>query len=188
MIDLPIEVSSIPTIFSYFFFLGMIELKEEKWDSFIKDDKFTKRTLSDKSKAHFFQELVDVKTRFRLFLDSNESMNLLIDRKGGASLVEAYINAFVIRIKKLRLAIQPTFYTTSMTKGKFRYVVMKTCWIDTNGNYVKKFTKLLGREDEVKIDGNIPKKLIEESEDKLITTMWNQYLKEYHPSSTPLFK
>jgi hypothetical protein len=178
-----IVLSSVPKALAFFFFIGLPDPMDDKWRAFIEDDGFNQKTLNDHSKAGYFLELMNVKKQFSDFLESNDHMNQLIGHKGGALLVEAYIIAFAIRIKKIRLVIQPTFYTTTMTKGKFQYVVMKTSWIDVNGKYVKKFTKLLGRLTEVKTNGKIPSRLIQQSEENLSKTMWKQYQKEYYPET-----
>lgn len=47
---------------------------------------------------------------------------------------------------------------------------------------IKKFTKLIGQEDKVKVRGKIPTVIMDKIEKELEKAMWNEYLLEYSPS------
>lgn len=76
------------------------------------------------------------------------------------------------------------YINTNINPSGIKYVLAKSCWISNkNGKVIKKFTKLMGQEDEVKVRGKIPASLMDNIEKELEKAMWNEYCLEYSPTS-----
>ena len=171
---------SLGIIKAYFFFFG-IPVPEDAWDQWMENDAFRGNPKRDKSKAYLFDELGLAKKDFKDFLDSNKLMNNTLGNMGGARLVNQYSNAHAIRIKKIRLMIEfTTYFNTNVNPYGIKYLLAKSCWISNkNGKVIKKFTKLIGQEDEVKVRGKIPTVIMDKIEKELEQVMWIEYQKEY---------
>lgn len=169
----------------FFFFYSAPLLYEDNFDAWLDDDGFKNNPTNDKSKGYLLDQLNQVKNEFKMFLDSNETMNLTVNNVGGARMVHQYINAYIIRIKKIRMIIDfNIYYNTSKNAYGTKYLIAKCCWINNkNGKVVKKFSKVVGVDEKVRIKGKVPTKIQEEISRELEKTMWNEYLKEY--SSIP---
>jgi hypothetical protein len=156
-------------------------MPQDSWDEWIENDGFRGNPKKDKSKAYLFDELSLAKKDFKDFLDSNKTMNDTLVNMGGARLVNQYTNAHAFRIKKIRLMIEFTVYINSnINPYGIKYLLAKSCWISNkNGKIIKKFTKLIGQEDAIKIGGKIPAHVMDEVEKELEVTMWTTYQKEY---------
>jgi hypothetical protein len=124
------------------------------------------------------------KKDFIEFLDSNDKMSSVTSNIGGAGLVNQYIQAYVIRIKKIRMMIDFKIYlNTSKNAYGTKYVVAKSCWISNiNGKVIKKFSRVIGQDDLVRVKGKIPTKLLDDVEKELENAMWKEYRIEYAPS------
>lgn len=175
-------------VFKAFFFFFSAPIPEDTWDDWIAKDGFRSKPHLKKSKAYLFDELNLAKKNFLNFLDSNESMAREVGALTGARIINQYTNAHVIRIKKIRLMIEFKIYiNTNINPSGIKYVLAKSCWISNkNGKVIKKFTKLMGQEDEVKVRGKIPASLMDNIEIELEKAMWNEYCLEY--STNPNFK
>ena len=175
--SLPISLG----VFKAFFFFFGIPLPEDNWEEWINNDGFRGKPNLDKSKSYLFDELNLAKSQFLSFLDSHEYMNNEVGNSAGARLVNQYTNAHAIRIKKIRLMIEFTIYfNTNINPYGIKYLLAKSCWISNkNGKVIKKFTKLIGQEDQIKVRGQIPKVIMDKIEKELEQAMWIEYQKEY---------
>jgi hypothetical protein len=164
----------------FFFFFGM-PLPEDNWDAWLNDDGLKNKSKLNKSKKYLFDELTKAKNDFISFLDSNEKMNEAVNSSSGARLVDQYIHAHVIRIKKIRLMIEfKTYFNTTRNAYGSEYLVAKSCWISNiDGKVIKKFSKVVGQKDIIRKKGKIPSKIQDEVETELEKIMWLEYLKEY---------
>ena len=171
------------TVQAFFFFFG-VPAPEDNLKAWIDDDSFDKSTKADKSKSYLFDELELAKKEFVEFLDSNEKMRAVTSNMGGARLVNQYIQAYVIRIKKIRMMIDFKVYlNTSKNAYGTKYLLAKSCWISNkNGKVIKKFSRVIGQDDLVRVKGKVPSKLLDEVEQELEKAMWNEYCSEYSPS------
>ena len=171
------------TVQAFFFFFG-VPAPEDNLKAWIDDDGFDKSTKADKSKSYLFDELELAKKEFVEFLDSNEKMRAVTSNMGGARLVNQYIQAYVIRIKKIRMMIDFKVYlNTSKNAYGTKYLLAKSCWISNkNGKVVKKFSRVIGQDDLVKIKGKVPTKVLDDVEKELEKAMWTEYCMEYSPT------
>jgi hypothetical protein len=172
------------TVQAFFFFFGVPE-PEDNLKAWIDDDGFKYSTKGDKSKSYLFEELELAKKEFVEFLDSNEKLRAVTSNMGGARLVNQYIQAFIIRIKKIRMMIDFKVYlNTSKNAYGTKYLVAKSCWISNiNGKVIKKFSRVIGQDDFVRVKGKVPSKVLDEVEKELEKAMWDEYSLEYSPSS-----
>lgn len=168
---------------AFFFFFG-VPAPEDNLKAWIDDDGFKNSTKADESKAYLFEELVLSKKEFIDFLDSNDKMTAVTSNMGGARLVNQYIQAYVIRIKKIRMMIDFKVYlNTSKNAYGTKYLVAKSCWVSNiNGKVIKKFSRVIGQDDLVRVKGKVSSKLLDEVEKELEKAMWDEYLLEYAPS------
>lgn len=168
-----------------FFFFFAVPVPEDNFKAWIDDDRFRNSTKIDKSKSYLFDELALAKKEFLQFLDSNVKMTEMTLNMGGARLVNQYIQAYVIRIKKIRMMIEFKVYlNTSKNAYGTKYLIAKSCWIsNTDGKVIKKFSRVIGQHDLVKVNNRVPNKLLDEVEKELEKVMWDEYCLEYSPSS-----
>ena len=169
---------------AFFFFFG-VPAPEDNLEAWIDDDGFKNSSKADKSKSYLFDELMLAKKEFIEFLDSNDKMTAVTSNMGGARLVNQYILAYVIRIKKIRMMIDFKVYLNS-SKNAYgtKYVVAKSCWVSNiNGKVIKKFSRVIGQDDFVRVKGKVPSKVLDEVEKELEKAMWDEYSLEYSPSS-----
>lgn len=166
---------------AFFFFFLSLPLYEDNLDAWIDDDGFKDNPQDDKSKSYLFDELSLAKEDFKKFLDSNEYMNSSISNAGGARKVHQYINAYTIRIRKIRLMIEfTTYFNTSQNKYGSKYLMAKCCWINSkNGKVIKKFSKVVGLDELVRVNGKVSKKIEASVKKELEISMWKEYSKEY---------
>ena len=170
----------INAIQSYFFFFA-VPAPGDHLKDWIDDDGFEDSIKKNKSKSYLFDELDLVKKDFNEFLDSNEKMNSIISNMSGARIVNQYIHAYMNRIKKLRMMIQlKVYFNNSRNAYGTEYLVAKSCWIsNTNSKVIKKFSRVVGREEQVKKGGKVPSNIINEIEKELESAMWSEYCSEY---------
>ena len=173
------------SVFKAFFFFFGVPIPEDTWKEWLNMDGFRGKPNLNKRKAYLFDELNYAKKNFLDFLDSNDSMIRELGTLSGARLINQYTNAHAIRIKKIRLMIEFKIYiNTNVNPSGIKYVLAKSCWISNkNGKVIKKFTKLMGQEDKVKVRGKIPASLMDNIEKELEKAMWDEYCLEYTPSS-----
>jgi hypothetical protein len=183
ILDLLLGTSSLLAVKAtqaFFFFFG-IPLPEDKWEDWINDDGFEGKPWLNESKKYLFDELAKAKEEFKDFLKSNELMNESVSKKGGAKVVSQYIHAHAIRIKKIRLVIQfKVYFNVSKNAYGTKYLIAKSCWINNqDGKVIKKFSKVVGPEKQVKNGGKVPSGVIDEVQKELEATMWSEYVREY---------
>jgi hypothetical protein len=169
------------TVQAFFFFFG-VPAPEDNLKVWIDDDGFKNSSKADKSKSYLFDELMLAKKEFIDFLDSNDKMAEVTSNMGGAMLVNQYIQAYIIRIKKVRMMIDFKVYlNTSKNAYGTKYLIAKSCWIsNSNGKVIKKFSRIIGQDDIVRVKGKVPSKLLDDTEKELEKAMWDEYYKEYY--------
>lgn len=124
------------------------------------------------------EELVD---DFKAFLHAKEP---IVDATGNELTPKDIFHAveyYKIRFEKLLLIFNLRLYMTHNVnkETQVRYIVMRAMWIDENGKTYRKFSKNLGAENKVLVNGKIPVKIMESVEDYIRTLMWDQYYFEY---------
>ena len=169
------------TVQAFFFFFG-VPAPEDNLKAWLDDDGFKKSIITNQSKSHLFDELNFVKKEFIGFLDSNDKMTEVTSNMGGASLVNQYIQAYIIRIKKVRMMIDFKVYlNTSKNAYGTKYLIAKSCWIsNSNGKVIKKFSRIIGQDDIVRVKGKVPSKLLDDAKKELEKAMWDEYYIEYY--------
>ena len=172
------------TVKAFFFFFGVPAAPEDNLKAFIDDDGFSNSINKDKTKSYLFEELALAKKEFVEFLDVNDKMIAVTSNMGGARVVNQYIQAYMIRIKKIRMMIDFKVYlNTSKNAYGTKYLLAKSCWISNkNGKVVKKFSRVIGQDDLVKINGKVPTQVHDDVEKELEKAMWNEYCIEYSPT------
>lgn len=169
---------------AFFFFFG-VPAPEDNLKAWIDDDGFKNSTKVDKTKSYLFEELALAKKEFVEFLDSNDKMIAVTSNMGGARVVNQYIQAYIIRIKKIRMILDFKVYlNTSKNAYGTKYLVAKSCWVSNiNGKVIKKFSRVLGQDDLIRVKGKVPTKVLDDAEKELEKAMWDEYCLEYSPSS-----
>ena len=169
------------TVQAFFFFFG-VPAPEDNLKAWLDDDGFKKSIITNQSKSHLFDELNFVKKEFIGFLDSNDKMAEVTSNMGGAGLVNQYIQAYIIRIKKVRMMIDFKVYlNTSKNAYGTKYLIAKSCWIsNSNGKVIKKFSRIIGQDDIVRVKGKVPSKLLDDANKELEKAMWDEYYTEYY--------
>lgn len=124
------------------------------------------------------EELID---DFTAFLHAKEP---IVDKSGKELTPKDIYHAiehYKIRFQKLSLIFNLKLYMTHNVNKEtgVRYIVMRAMWIDENGKTYRKFSKNLGAESKVVVNGKIPVKIMESVEDYIKTLMWDQYYFEY---------
>ena len=156
----------------YFFFFGSMRLPENRFDEIIDKDGFKSNPNQNPDLRIYLDELEIVKEEFRKFLRTEinskpENSNQLIE-------------AFIVRLKKIRLVIEfKTYVSFNLDHRSEKYLVGRSYWISYNGGLVKKFAKVMGKEDQVKSKGEIPPNIREQLENDLRKVMWETYKNEY---------
>jgi hypothetical protein len=145
----------------------------------------SERTPKLKRSSTFWDEVHleydEVVQEFRSLLETKEQV---FDKKGNPlSPLNLYIlvKEYKLRIDKLMLIFNLKLYKTlnENKKSGIKYVVMRAFWIDHNGKNVRWFSKNLGPESKVDINGRIPVHMLDAVEDYILYLMWDQYLIEY---------
>jgi hypothetical protein len=125
-----------------------------------------------------YDEILD---EFKSMLFSKET---IIDDKGNnLTPLQLYnrIEYYKERIEKLMLIFNLRVYQSNNENKKtgVKYVVIRANWIDHTGKLVRWFSKNLGPESKVKIDGKIPIHFLDAAEEYILYLMWDQYQIEY---------
>ena len=138
-----------------------------------------------KYNVHFWDLIVDefeyLVGEFNELLNSKEQV---LDSDGNVlTPLDLYnlINQYQIRIDKLALIFKLRLYKTlnENKKSGVKYVVMRAFWIDHYGKNVRWFSKNMGAESKVLINGTIPPNQIASIEKEMLLLMWDQYCVEY---------
>ena len=95
------------------------------------------------------------------------------------------INEYQIRIDKLALIFKLRLYKTLNENKKtgVKYIVMRSFWIDVHGKNVKWFSRNLGSEAKVLVNGEIPVHQMKAIEKEMLLLMWDQYVIDYYGDS-----
>ena len=106
---------------------------------------------------NWYLEYKKVKVEFSTFLQSFEDIIDENDIKLTPLQIYNAIDYYKIRIQKLWLIIQPRLMITHNENKAtgVKYVVVRAMWIDQNGQFIRRFSKNLGAEDKVKVNGRI---------------------------------
>jgi hypothetical protein len=166
---------------SYFFFFGADLIPENDFDSWLDNDNFNNSVKNDASKSFLFKELEKLKKGFRADLKDKTELK---DENGNAlSAMEVYqlIEAHKNRISKVRLMINNKVeYVANLNSSTgVKYIVARSNWINKQGKKIRKFSKNLGPDYKVYMNGKIPPSLKKEVEIELARLMWQEYIKEY---------
>ena len=118
---------------------------------------------------------------FRKLLNSKEQIT---DAQGNVlTPLNLYnlINEYQVRIDKLALIFNLRLHKTLNENKKtgVKYIVMRVFWIDAKGKNVRWFSRNLGAESKVYVNGKIPINQLEAMEKEMIMLMWDQYQIEY---------
>ncbi|NDA63758.1 MAG: hypothetical protein EBX50_17265 [Chitinophagia bacterium] len=102
-----------------------------------------------------YEELIE---DFKAFFGSTEDVFDEQDNKLTPNQLFNAVRYYMIRIQKLWLILEGRLYqTTNFHKESgVKYVVYRANWIDSNGMPFKKFSRNLGREDRVLVNGQVP--------------------------------
>ena len=126
-------------------------------------------------------EYLEVVDEFKEFLNSDGE---IVDKEGKMLRpIDVYnaVEYYKVRIRKLLLMLDLKLYKThNVNKDtQVRYIVMRAFWIDDKGKPFRYFSKNLGAENKVLVNGKIPIKMMESVEDYIKTLMWDLYWFEY---------
>jgi hypothetical protein len=133
----------------------------------------------------FWQDIVteheEVVDEFRKLLNSKEQIT---DAQGNVLTplnLHNLINEYQVRIDKLALIFNLRLHKTLNENKKtgVKYIVMRVFWIDAKGKNVRWFSRNLGAESKVYVNGKIPINQLEAMEKEMIMLMWDQYQIEY---------
>ena len=118
---------------------------------------------------------------FRSFLNSKEDVT---DDNGNKLTPLQILNAiedFKIMIRKLILIINLRLYKAYNIKKetKIKYIVMRAYWIDKEGKPFRNFSKNLGAEQKILVNGKIPHHLLDSAEKFILDLMWDLWHIEY---------
>lgn len=147
---------------------------EENFEEWLNDDGFSYSPEKYGDKKFIFDELEKVKNEFRQIRDMKiESQSFMSSYN--------LLNAHKIRISKLRLIInhEVSYVTNLHARSGIKYVIARTYWIDNNGKKVRRFSKNLGSDEKVYVNGLIPEHLKIDAEKDLDRVMWENYRNEY---------
>lgn len=165
---------------------------DNKFEKWLLEDGFDEKTLKTSGNFHLFEELNRLKIQFRKDLifdkDYTEMGEVVIkpildsDKKPLEPWqIYLAIETAKLRIQKVRLMINHKFHIIRNLNPNtnIAYKVIRTYWLDNNGKPIKKFSKVLGAENKILVNGKIPEKLIELAKKELENQMWITYLEEY---------
>jgi hypothetical protein len=161
------------TLKAFFFFWGAIQLPDDEFNEFLDNDGLEGVPINDPNYKELKCELELVKNEFKKYL--------LTEYKGQPIVTNQTIKAITIRIRKIRMIIQfRTYISFNRDHRGDKYLVARTYWLDHNGKQVKKFAKVLGKEENIKKKGKISSNILDQVESDLRQIMWDQYKKEYY--------
>jgi len=154
------------------------KLDIEKW---LKDNEPVINPQRAKRFQNIYEHYFEVVDDFRVFLNSTETITDCNDQLLTPLHIYNAINYYKIRIEKLLLLFKLRLYKTyNVNKDtKVRYIVMRAFWIDDNGKPFRHFSKNLGAENKVLVNGQIPKPILDSVEVYIESLMWDLYYYEY---------
>jgi len=162
-------------------------LPMENFEAWLDNDGFISAYYTDENKRHYLQELHKVKANFR---DGISNRSVLTTVEGEIlNPIEIYnlIEGYRIRIQKIRLVIHPYYtlathlhnITTNNGSKKVKYLLARAYWINSDGKKVRKFSRNLGPEEKVKVNGALPRDEWDNVEKELVQMSWEKYKAEY---------
>jgi hypothetical protein len=140
-----------------------------------------KKKLSGEFWEEIYLEYDDVIAEFKNLLFSSDDV---VDKDGNKlTPINLYnlIDKYKIRVEKLMLIFNVRLYKTlnENKKSGIKYIVMRAFWIDHLGKNVRWFSRNIGPENKVLVNGTIPLHHLEEIEKDILFLMWGQYQIEY---------
>ena len=163
------------------FLLSRDLLPSDDFEKWLNVDHFTGYPEKDSSKKYLFYELNRLKDRFRT--DMKDSGSIQNENGGNLSPTEIYnqVQGHKNRINKVRLIIQNEFsILNNLHKPSgVKYIVARAYWLDNSGKRFRKFSKNIGPEDRVKVNGKISESMLGSVAKDLEDMMWKEYLFEY---------
>jgi len=163
-------------------YLKTIEAPSFDLDKWLKS--FNKKEINSSfwAKEEIDQEYEKVIFDLNAILNTTENLtdsksNLLTHRE-----IYNAINYYKVRIKKLMMIYNLKIYiTTNVNKvSNVKYTVTRAFWIDNEtGKPKRQFSKNLGPQNKVLINGKIPKHLLNQIAEDMIILMWDLYNIEY---------
>jgi hypothetical protein len=150
----------------------------DKWLDFLK---VKISTNSCQKMPEIYSHYLSLVEEFRTFLNCEEAIVDDKDRILTPSEIVDVVESYKIRIRKLLLIADLKLYRTYNVNKKtnVRYIVERAFWIDPYGSPVRYFSKNIGAEDKILVNGEIPQHLIDDIKEQLTTIMWDQYQFEY---------
>jgi len=151
-----------------------------KFEEWIEDHK-PKKKLNGDFWEEIYLEYDEVVAEFKNLLSSTDDV---VDNDGNKlTPINLYnlIDKYKVRIEKLMLIFNVRLYKTlnENKKSGIKYIVMRAFWIDHLGKNVRWFSRNIGPENKVLVNGTIPLHHLEEIEKDILYLMWGQYQIEY---------
>ena len=145
---------------------------------FIFNDNFKQETYLDQNNITYLYELKILKDTF-----SEYYFKSLDEIKGNHRFVcdvHSRIGRLGLQLMRLRSIIEPQFNISinPHNQTKIDYLVVKSYWLNDEGKKVRKFTKSIGRLDEIK-DGRTSKEASELGRVKIQEVMFGHYKEIY---------
>lgn len=146
------------------------------YNDFINNDGF-KKDHSHDPRQYLIHELNSVKKEFHnnLYSKLGDSKWKTVDE------VHNGISEYIIRIMRLRCIIEPHFQIGKNThpRTKISYLAMKAYWVDDNGTPIRKYTRNIGRVDEIVQNEKISEEALNNAKQHIENLMWNEYRQKY---------
>ena len=136
---------------------------------------------SDGTKYYAYEMYIEKVKEFRSFLESKEDVTDLKGKKLTPNQIYNSIEDFKLMIRKLILIINLKLYQAyNINKEtKIKYVVIRAYWLDINGKPFRNFSRNLGAEHKIAVNGKVPKHLIDAAQEDILNLMWDLWIIEY---------
>jgi hypothetical protein len=123
-------------------------------------------------------EYNEVTEEFKSFLKCTDPILDAEGKKLTANDIHSAVEFYKIRIQKLMLIFNLRLYKTFNVNKKtnVRYIVMRAFWYDVDGKPIKWFSRNIGAENKVCVNGKIPTHKLDSVEEDILHLMWDQYL------------
>jgi len=128
-----------------------------------------------------YNEYLKISKEFKNYLSTSDIINDINGINLNVSDIYNSVNLYKIRIEKLLLMLNMKVYR-SYNINKLtgvRYVVMRSSWIDNQGKSYRYFSRNLGAENKVLVNGEIPHTTLNSVNEYIHRQMWDYYRHEY---------
>jgi hypothetical protein len=165
--------------------------QKKVFEDWLDNDGFKKDYSKDLTKRDLFNELNMLKEKYKKDYDgewkseNGKKKMILPIKENGEELSPGEIKMALlqleIRIKKVRLMIEHEYYIIKNhhKPTNVNYIVVRSNWLDNNGNKFKKFSKNIGAEEKVLVDGKVPPRKLDEAKKEIDSMMLEYYKQEY---------